>query len=614
MESTIRLAGAEVTTFAVPGGEDRVTSQGAAPELRALILAGGPGSAVCPLANARSPHEFPMADGRTALHHAFDCLASQGIRDVAVLQSQDPTTGRRTFMNTVSTNAIKLVQLVDDGLRGTAGAMVAAQSFVGNAPFLVIALPLWLDGIDLRAIAREHVDQNAAATVVVTTATEGQLDQDSIALETEDGFVRRLISRVDNAPIDGLRLAGIYVFDPQVLGDVDADGYTDIKELLLPALLARGARVRVHQIPSPPPRLDDISQYVRLNRQLLMTESMDGSKPDDEREDGVSIGAGCVISDRAQIVGPVLIGQGCTIEPEATIIGPALLGEGTHIGRGACVRESFIWESVRLGNRSSVTSCVIAQNCNIARGGRFSNAILVGSDALGCLPAVHAGTTTPNRTIVVTNSARQHWRWGPAGYEIVKRVFDIIASAAILLPLLPLLILIAVAIKIDSRGPVFFRQRRCGRDKREFQMIKFRTMVADAESLKEDLRAYNEVEGPMFKIAHDPRVTRVGRFLRRTSLDEIPQLFNVLGSAMTLVGPRPLAIEEMAWSPKWRDLRLTVKPGITGAWQISARNDPGFRPWLLHDLGYVKTRSLRTDVEILFKTARILLTKAGAGA
>jgi len=249
-----------VRTVAMRGGEEQVPPGGAALELRALILAGGPGSAICPLANARSPHEFPMADGRSALHHAFDYLASQGIRDVAVLQSQDPTTGRRTFVNAVSTDAVNLVALVDDGLRGTAGAMVAARSFVDNSPFLVVALPIWLNGIDLRAIVREHVDWNAAVTVVATTAPTGRLGQDTIALESDGGSVRRVTSCSPEAPIDGLRPAGLYVFDSRVLDDIDVDGYTDIQELLLPALLARGARVRVHQLSSPPPRLDDISQ------------------------------------------------------------------------------------------------------------------------------------------------------------------------------------------------------------------------------------------------------------------------------------------------------------------------------------------------------------------
>ncbi len=555
-----------------------------------------------------------MADGRTALHHTFDYLASQGIRDVAVLHSRDPTTGHCTLVNSVSTDTVNLVALVDDGLRGTAGAMVAARSFVGNAPFLVIAFPVWLNGIDLRAIVRGHVGCNAAATVVATTATTDQLGQDLIALETKSGFVCRLTPCAHEASIEGLLPAGLYVFDPRVLDDIDADGYTDIKELLLPALLARGARVRVHQIPGPLPRLDDISQYVRLNHELLMTESVGGSKPVHDPGNGISVGTGSFVSGRARIVGPVRIGRGCTIEPEATIIGPALLCDGTHVSRGAYVRESYIWEGVRLGVRSSVTSCVIAQDCHIVSGSSFSNAILLDGDALGSLPAVHGETSPRLWSIAVTRSVRRYWSWSPRSYEIAKRMLDIAVSGALLLLLSPLLLVIAAAIKLDSKGPVLFLQRRCGRGKRDLQMIKFRTMVADAERLKQALREHNEVEGPMFKIVRDPRVTRVGRFLRRTSLDELPQLLNVLGGTMTLVGPRPLAIEEMVWSPKWRDLRLTVKPGITGPWQVSARNDPGFRPWLLHDLGYVKTRSFRRDLEILLQTVQVILTKAGAGA
>jgi len=183
-------------------------------------------------------------------------------------------------------------------------------------------------------------------------------------------------------------------------------------------------------------------------------------------------------------------------------------------------------------------------------------------------------------------------------------------SAAALVFGLPLFALIAAAIKLDSRGPVFFVQHRCGKGGKEFGMVKFRTMVADAEELKKKLAERNEVEGPMFKIAADPRVTRTGRFLRKTSLDELPQVWNVLKGEMSLVGPRPLAMDEMDWSPKWRDVRLSVKPGITGLWQVYARNEPGFQPWIQHDIDYIRNRSLGLDLRLLLKTAAAWLSRA----
>jgi lipopolysaccharide/colanic/teichoic acid biosynthesis glycosyltransferase len=184
-----------------------------------------------------------------------------------------------------------------------------------------------------------------------------------------------------------------------------------------------------------------------------------------------------------------------------------------------------------------------------------------------------------------------------------------VASALGLLIGLPLIAAIALAIKLDSRGPVFFVQRRCGKGGREFPMAKFRTMSTDAESRKAELADRNEAEGPMYKIRADPRVTRVGRLLRKTSLDELPQLWNVLRGEMSLVGPRPLIMEEMSWSPKWRDIRLEVKPGITGPWQVYARNEPGFRSWIEHDIDYVRNRSFATDLHLLALTAGTLVGK-----
>jgi exopolysaccharide biosynthesis polyprenyl glycosylphosphotransferase len=198
------------------------------------------------------------------------------------------------------------------------------------------------------------------------------------------------------------------------------------------------------------------------------------------------------------------------------------------------------------------------------------------------------------------------------GHELAKRAMDIIVSGLGIMMISPILLLIAVLIKLTSAGPVLFSQERVGFNGRIFKMYKFRSMVVNAEELKAKLSHLNEMSGPVFKIANDPRVTGIGRFLRKTSLDELPQLWNVFVGEMSLVGPRPpLPSEVNMYDPKHRK-RLAVKPGITCIWQISGRNEVDFEEWMEMDAEYVERWSLWMDVEILAKTVPVVLGRKGA--
>lgn len=193
----------------------------------------------------------------------------------------------------------------------------------------------------------------------------------------------------------------------------------------------------------------------------------------------------------------------------------------------------------------------------------------------------------------------------------VKRAFDLVGASACLLAVSPLMLAAAVAIKLDSRGPVFFRQLRVGRHGKHFHIFKFRTMVRDAEALKESLRDRNEAQEGLFKIADDPRVTRVGRFLRSSALDEIPQLLNILRGEMSLVGPRPLVVDEDIRVEGWHRRRLELTPGMTGHWQILGPARVPLREMVAIDYLYVANWSLWTDVKILLRTIPYVLGRNG---
>lgn len=191
-------------------------------------------------------------------------------------------------------------------------------------------------------------------------------------------------------------------------------------------------------------------------------------------------------------------------------------------------------------------------------------------------------------------------------YEVIKRLIDVVCSFLGVLVLSPLFIIIAIIIKTTSKGPVFFSQKRVGKNGKEFDMYKFRSMVVNAEELKEKLAAQNEMSGPMFKMKDDPRVTKVGKFIRKTSIDELPQLWNVLKGNMSLVGPRPSLPKEVAQFEKWMYRRLEVKPGLTCYWQVSGRNNIDFEDWMKLDIRYVEERNLWIDIKLIFKTVGVL--------
>ena len=209
-------------------------------------------------------------------------------------------------------------------------------------------------------------------------------------------------------------------------------------------------------------------------------------------------------------------------------------------------------------------------------------------------------------------------------YESVKRLCDLVLSSLAILISLPVLTIIAVATKLESKGPILFSQERVGKDGFKFRVLKFRSMHVDAERFRAQMQASVEQSGPVFKLLHDPRVTRVGRILRRTSLDEFPQFFNVLLGQMSLVGPRPLPVRDVAdWGrlpdevrPKlvaeWLSSRHAVRPGITGLWQVSGRSLLLLQDWIKYDLQYVQTRSVCLDMKILARTPFVVFSGRGA--
>lgn len=305
------------------------------------------------------------------------------------------------------------------------------------------------------------------------------------------------------------------------------------------------------------------------------------------------------ISPDARLFGRVALGENVRIDRDVIIIGPTIIGNNVKIGRGTIVRASVIGNDVSL-----------PENCLV------QNRLLLEHELkLDSLSSQKRAAQVPVRIAAFNENGcrgNNYRNWPMFSYaRYIKRTADIIASLIVLILFAPIFPLIAMAIKLNSKGLVFFRDRREGFHGSEFFCLKFRTMIAGADLIQEKLRVINQVDGPQFKVEDDPRVTAVGKFLRDTFIDEVPQFLNILLGQMSVVGPRPSPKAENTFCPAWRDARLSVRPGVTGLWQVCRTRQPGcdFQEWIYYDTEYVKNLSLKLDFWICRQTFKKLVLR-----
>ena len=295
------------------------------------------------------------------------------------------------------------------------------------------------------------------------------------------------------------------------------------------------------------------------------------------------------ISAGARLFGQVLFGRNVSIAQDAIIVGPAIIGSNVKIAKGAVVRSSIIGSDVSIPANSIIQSTIINSNHkSVPHILRYQQRIT-------------------NDEQPTTNGKQGFRTWPRLSYaRCFKRIADIIASIIVLVLFAPVFPIIALVIKLTSRGPILFKDTRQGLHGKPFKCLKFRTMLLGADKIQDKLRVLNQADGPQFRISDDPRVSRVGKFLRDTYIDEIPQFFNVLLGQMSVVGPRPSPESENTLCPYWRDARLSVRPGITGLWQVCRTRQPmkDFQEWIYYDLKYVRNLSLKMDLWICWQTAK----------
>ncbi|HPD17267.1 MAG TPA: sugar transferase [Planctomycetota bacterium] len=321
--------------------------------------------------------------------------------------------------------------------------------------------------------------------------------------------------------------------------------------------------------------------------------------------EGVWAKEGAVVERGCRLRGPVLLGANSYVARGANIAGPAVIGDEAMVGEDAFVGGSVVASGVRVPRGAQLWRSVIEEGAELAPRQAVS---LSWADGGGCR-RYRATESKVWFSSVVLPSRRALRQCHVCLYDAAKRAIDIAGALVGLALTLPLYPFIALAIKLETRGPVFFTHRRQTLGGREFGCLKFRSMVANALAMRAQLK--NEVDGPQFFIENDRRLTRVGKFLRRTNLDEVPQFWNVLLGHMSLVGPRPSPDDENQFCPAWREARLSVRPGLTGMWQLRRTNRAGgdFHQWIQYDTQYVREASLLTDLGIIWETAVRMLRR-----
>lgn len=557
---------------------------------------------------------FPVGN-ELLINHLLSTLKRHGINEVAIVSGEQDPHVRELVCQAAQAQNMELLWRTESVYRGTAGSIEVVKDFLDAPTFLGIHANVYVRDVDLTAAVSCHRQYRASLTLLAQR--RGGSDD---ALESVEIDPAGLVSRVNilhwsRNRRSQLTPCGIYVFDREVLAQIPRDEYFDVNEQLVPLLRSRGGVIRAYEIDGGGVHaLHEPEDFLWLNREILLKELQASDRGEDRQSgiDEIVIGENADISPHSFLLGPLVIGPNCVVEDYVHLIGPAVIGPTSHLEKGSLVRESVLRPGTRVRGNARVEYSVVGGDEAVPEGMRLRSTYW-NTPALGTHGSRAASESGyPNKMLPrLRRTPRSVIARGGQGtrsvYEVMKSVVDRTGAVIGMALVGPVLLLIAAAVRLDSRGPVFFSQKRCGKDGREFWMHKFRTMVPDAEQRQKELKARNSVDGPMFKLEEDPRITRVGKLLRKTSLDELPQLLNVLRGEMSLVGPRPLAYDEMKFCPTWRDARLTVRPGLTGLWQVKARNRNRFSEWIRYDLEYVRRRSLWLDMYILVRTARVLL-------
>ena len=435
-----------------------------------------------------------------------------------------------------------------------------------------------VDGARRSAMLRDSVRPRASATHLVAMARHAGGTNERVEL-SPDGRVRRVQRYFDSATwplLTGVACSLVSAACLRTSNEHAAfDSLIDLRHLLS----TRAVPARDVPIAGDVYDLSREDEFLRLTQDVLLAPGA-----------AAHVAADAVVHATARLIGPVVIRTGAVVAAGARIVGPAVVADGARVGADALIMHS-----------------VIAERVTVPPGTTVNHRVIAADDAMNDAAAI---PLPPGEADEGAESEMDPEDAGGTIYPAVKMLVDMAVSGLALLVLSPVLAVIAVLIKMDSEGPVLYVDQREGLSGTVFPCLKFRTMRVGADLRQRELLAKNDVDGPQFKLEKDPRLTRLGRWLRPMSLDELPQLVNIVLGHMSLVGPRPSPFRENQTCVPWREARLSVRPGITGLWQVCRHDRPegDFHQWIYFDLLYVQHMSLWLDLKIVIAT---VLTRGG---
>jgi lipopolysaccharide/colanic/teichoic acid biosynthesis glycosyltransferase len=580
-------------------------------ERQAMVLIDG-GEAAGPLPRGWS---WTLANARLAdLMERY--LASAGISWSATLL---PDSHRQDFIESVGTRqrqglstyaGSSSMRLKVDELFGPAS---------GEEPVLLVFGGRQFPACDLRQALEAHRSSRCDVTFIGLCEPRNRAPYDEQLQVGTDGYVERVRRMYGDfaahlpAAADARHWPALVLMTPAAAQRLAAFELPVKLPAWPPVMLLAGLRCQGISLAGKSFDLDDRQEQGALAAELLRAQPQwlaDAGRLT-ERPGRLYVGREVIIDPSAQIIGPVAIGDAAEIGAGAVVVGPVTIGCGARIQPGAIVRHGAV-------EPGAVVRPVAALRTEVglppAESQRLVSRVLDGPGASH--GRARRGPSGHERQIRLQTVIEAAGRSTPLAslrhraYRFMKRALDLLGASLFILLSAPLLPLIALAIKINSPGPIFYGHLRQGLGGRPFKCWKFRTMVPNAERLKRELIQQNEVDGPQFKIKDDPRIFLVGRILRRLNIDEWPQFWNVLVGDMSLVGPRPSPEHENQMCPAWREARLSVRPGITGLWQVSRQREEetDFQEWIYYDVQYVKRQSIWLDLVILLRTFRVALS------